>query len=132
MEESPVEKIKQFNGIVEDFLKQTSPLVGSTYYFFFTKLIKVNSTMPIKCACEYLIKHKNLILTRDVNYFNEKNNYSDELGELQSSYSGYDVMGEILRLSDIYYKLDESSRENVWDILQALLLLTLEYKAIMS
>ena len=37
------------------------------------------------------------------------------------------TLSEIMRLKDIYYKLDKDSRENVWAILQALLQLSIEY-----
>ena len=37
------------------------------------------------------------------------------------------VMHEIFRLKDIYYNFDENSKKNVWQILQALVQLSLEY-----
>ena len=121
------EKIKTFNMIIEDFLKQTTPLVGTSYYFYFTKITKVNCTLPIKYASDHLIKYKDNILTKDISYFNDPNTYSQQLNELQKSYSSNDIMFEILRLKEIYYKINEESRDNVWDILQALLQLTIEY-----
>jgi hypothetical protein len=125
--ETKVDKIKAFNSIIEDFLKQTTPIVGTTYYFYFTKLIKVNSTLPINYASSHLLKYKDKILSKDISYFSDKNNVSEEISELESKYNNNDIMFEILRLKDIYYKLNETSRDNVWDILQALLLLTIEY-----
>ena len=125
--ETRVNKIKTFNIIIEDFLKQTTPIVGTTYHHYFTKLIKANATLPIQYASSHLLKYKDKILTKDVSYFSDKNNYSEQLNELESNYNNNDIMFEILRLKDIYYKLNESSRDNVWDILQALLQLTIEY-----
>ena len=117
--ENRTEKIKSFNMIIEDFLKQTTPLVGTSYYFYFSKLVKANATLPIKYATEHLIKYKDKILTKDITYFNDPNTYSQQLNELQQSYSSNDIMYEILRLKEIYYKINEESRDNVWDILQA-------------
>ena len=125
--ETRVDKIKTFNMIIEDFLKQTTPIVGTTYFYYFKKLIKVNATLPINYASSHLLKYKEKILNKDISYFSDKNNISEEISELESKYNNNDIMFEILRLKDIYYKLNESSRDNVWDILQALLLLTIEY-----
>jgi len=125
--ETRVDKIKAFNSIIEDFLKQTTPIVGTTYYFYFSKLVKANATLPINYASSHLLKYKEKILNKDISYFSDKNNISEEISELESKYNNNDIMFEILRLKDIYYKLNESSRDNVWDILQALLLLTIEY-----
>lgn len=125
--ETRVDKIRAFNSIIEDFLKQTTPIVGTTYYFYFSKLVKANATLPINYASSHLLKYKEKILNKDISYFSDKNNYSEQLNELESNYNNNDIMFEILRLKDIYYKLNESSRDNVWDILQALLQLTIEY-----
>jgi len=125
--ETRTEIIKSFNMIIEDFLKQTTPLVGTTYHHYFTKLTKANATLPIQYSSHHLIKFKDKILNKDISYFSDDKNYSEELNALNITYSSNDVMFEILRLKEIYYKLNESSRDNVWDILQALLQLTLEY-----
>ena len=125
--ETHIDKIKIFNFIIEDFLKQTSPIVGTSYYHYFTKLIKVNSTLPMQYATSHLLKFKDKILNKDTSYFNDSNAYSEELTDLKNNYNENDIMYEILRLKEIYYKLNTTSQENVWDILQALLQLTIEY-----
>ena len=38
--ETRSDKIKNFNLILESFLSQTSPIVGTTYHFYFKKLLK--------------------------------------------------------------------------------------------
>ena len=38
---SKIEKIKEFNMILETFLSQLSPLVGTSYHHYFKKLIKL-------------------------------------------------------------------------------------------
>ena len=43
-----IEKVKEFNQIIESFLIQVSPIVGTSYHFYYKKLIKVNAIEPIK------------------------------------------------------------------------------------
>ena len=43
-----IEKVKEFNTIIESFLIQVSPIVGTSYHFYYKKLIKVNAVEPIK------------------------------------------------------------------------------------
>ena len=118
------DKIKSFNMILESFLLQTTPLVGTSYHHYFQKLIKVNSLVPIQHAIEHMVPFKNQILSKDERYFTNEDNYMDKINETKESSK---VLNEIMRLKDIYYKLEEESRENVWSILQALLQLTIEY-----
>lgn len=127
------EKIKTFNSILESFLAQTSSLVGTTYHFYFKQLIKVNAPLPIKCAADQMILFKKEILSKDEAYFDgtytdpEVTNKFNQVTEL-SKLPTEQVMSELLRLKDIYFKLDPESKENVWYILQALLQLCIEYK----
>ncbi len=131
--ETKAQKIKTFNSILESFLSQTTPLIGTTYHFYFKQLIKINAPLPIKCAVDYMILFKNQILNKDESYFDGTNsdntvttkfNEATELSKLPAE----QVMSELLRLKDIYYQLDNDSKENVWAILQALLQLCIEYK----
>lgn len=129
--ETKADKIKAFNSILESFLSQTTPLVGTTYHFYFKQLIRINAPLPIKCASEHMIMFKDQIMNKDESYFNGTNdstvtNKFNEVTEL-SNLPTEQVISELLRLKDIYYQLDVSSRENVWAILQALLQLSIEY-----
>ena len=45
---SKIENIKEFNNILETFLGQLVPLIGTTYHHYFKKLIRMNATMPIQ------------------------------------------------------------------------------------
>ena len=114
--------IKAFREIVllESFLVQTSPLIGTTYHHNFLNIIKVNATLPINHAIKHLLNYKDQILNKDENYFIAENNYIED--------SNDNILSEIIRLKDIYYKLNNDSKENVWSILKALLQLTIEYK----
>ena len=118
--ETASDKIKTFNSILESFLAQTSSLVGTTYHHYFLKLIKINAPVPINFAIKHLLIYKEKILNKDESYFTNKD--VSEFAQVTDN-----ILGEILRLKDIYYKLDEDSKENVWSILQALLQLTIEY-----
>jgi hypothetical protein len=123
------EIIKSFNTIIESFLLQTSELVGTTYYSYFKKIIKVNSLIAIDSAISYLLPFKDKIFAKDETYFTNENNYMDKVNDsgINDKFTSDKVLSEIFRLKDIYYKLNEESRENVWAILQALVQLTLEY-----
>ena len=46
--------IKNFNLILGDFLQQISPIIGTTYHHYFTKLIKINAVEPIKLFSYYV------------------------------------------------------------------------------
>jgi hypothetical protein len=128
--ETRADKIKTFNSILESFLAQTSNIVGTTYHYYFKKLVTSNAPLPIKYASEHMLMFKDQIMAKDERYFhssdnnlNDKINQVTELSQLQPD----KVLSEIMRLKDIYYKLDSDSQENVWQILQALLQLTIEY-----
>lgn len=119
------EKIKQFNGILESFLLQTSQLYGTTYHSKFKQLIKINSIMPIQHAVSHLLPFKDKILSRDESYFINENNYIENFNNI--NLENTTILEEILKVKDIYHQLDVESKENVWSILQALLQLSLEY-----
>jgi hypothetical protein len=123
------EKIKLFNSIIEDFLAQTSELIGTSYYTYFKKVIKINSLIAIENSIAFLIPHKNKIFNKDESYFYDESNYLEDLNktELGTQYNSDTILSEIFRLKNIYDKLDADSKENVWSILQALLQLTIEY-----
>lgn len=124
-----IEIIKSFNSIIESFLLQTSELVGTTYYTYFKRVIKVNSLIAIENAITYLLPFRNKIFAKDETYFTNENNYMDTVNDgcVNNKVSNDKVLSEIFRLKDIYYKLNAESQENVWSILQALVQLTLEY-----
>ena len=118
------ESVSSFNEILGSFLVQISPLVGSSYSSKFELLIKANSTMPIEQFLCHALQHEEKILKRDEEYFKNTKNISSELK------SDSAVMDEILKLQNIWSKIDESSKSNVWDIFQAMLVLGEEYVSI--
>lgn len=120
-----VEKIKSFNEILETFLQQLSPIVGTTYHYYFKQLIKVNSTMPIKAFLVEVTPYREKIFNKDESYFMdiEENAADDRVNDDE-------VLTEILRLKDIYSKLDDKSRSEVWNYFQALIVISDEYKSL--
>ena len=123
------DKIKDFNCIIESFLLQISESIGTTYITYFKKAVKVNSLIAIENGIRFMLPHKEKIFNNDESYFNDDTNLIEQLNDtpLQQSYSSDKIMAEIFRLKDIYYKLDEVSKKNVWNILQALTQLMVEY-----
>ncbi len=111
--------IKQFNEILNSFLIQVAPHVGTTYQTKFEQLIKYNAVLPIEQFLVYAIPLREKILSRDESYFSNADNHKASVEE--------SVLGEILRLQGIYHNIDEVSKQNVWDIFQALLYLGEEY-----
>jgi hypothetical protein len=123
------EIIKSFNTIIESFLSQTSELVGTTYYTYFQKITKVNSLIAIENGIRFMLPHRTKIFNKDDSYFSDDEILLNELSSssITNKYSADQILNEIFRLKDIYYKLDSVSKDNVWDILQALTQLMIEY-----
>ena len=118
---SVAEKIKTFNSILEDLLKKLEPIIGSSYHSYFTKYIKYNYVYPIQQFILYAIPMKEKILNRDETYFTNTENHTEH-------FTGYDEgLQEILRLKGIWEKLDNKSKDGLWDITQVLLFTSLEY-----
>lgn len=122
------EIIKSFNSLIESFLSQVSDLIGTTYYTYFKKIIKVNSLIAIENGIIFMLPHKEKIFTNDDSYFTDDNVIENiDCKKISENYSSDKILSEIFRLKDIYYKLDNESKENVWNILQALTQLMIEY-----
>jgi|TARA_Y100000816_G_C26047774_1_gene549173 hypothetical protein len=121
---SKVEKIKSFNEILETFLKQLSPIIGTTYHFYFQKLVKANAVMPIQQFLLEVLPFKEKIMNKDESYFYQiESNAEDKIGGDEQ------VLTEILRLKDIYTGLDKQSQSEVWNYFQALIILSEEYQS---
>lgn len=104
--------IKQFNDISIDFLTQTSSLVGSSYLYKFKLMTKVNCVYAIDSFIQNVLPYKNKIVNRDETFFMNKSidNYMDD----------------IIGIKQIYHTLDEESKNNIWEIVLALVYLAEE------
>jgi hypothetical protein len=112
--------IVQFNEILSSFLIQVVPIVGSTYYNNIQKIVKYNSALPIENFLYYAIECRDKIMSRDESYF-----LDDEL--IKTSIEREEKLDEIFKLKNIYMFLDDTSKNNVWEIFQALLILGEDY-----
>lgn len=112
--------IVQFNEILLSFLVQIVPLVGSTYYNNLQIVIKINSALPIENFLYYAIECRDKIMNRDESYFRD-NTIISKSGVRENK------LDEIFKLQNIIDYLDPISKDNVWDIFQALLILGEEY-----
>ena len=106
--------INKFNGIVLNLLEQTSSLTGSSYLMKFNILIKINSAKPIDMFITHALPHKEYILSKNEHFF-----------IMKSKESKLDF-NQVIGITDIYYKLDEDSKNNIWDIIMALMYLAEE------
>ena len=115
------EKIKEFNNVVSSLINQLSDNIGIAYIKKFDDIIKYNSLLPIEQFLIHALPIRDKIINRDVSYFSNETNFSDITNDDK------DIIDEILNLKNIYYKLDENSKSNIWDFFQAMLILAEEY-----
>lgn len=108
--------IKKFNEISIDFLSQTSKLVGSKYLFKYKIVTTLNSVYAIDIFIRRILPHKHQIYSKDEEFFLEKSN--------DNEYNEY--LNDITGIKQIYHTLDNQSKENIWDILLALVCLAEE------
>lgn len=127
---SKTEIIKEFNSILETFLFQLSSLMGSTYHHYFKKLIKINAILPIQQFSNNVYVYKEKIMSEDESYFfNYGSNQKEEINQFKKYFKTdhETTLNEILRLSDIYIKLDNESKKEVWAYFKAMIILSEDY-----
>ena len=112
--------IKQFNNLLQSFLVQISPLIGTSYLTYYKQFIKINSIAPIQFFIENIYIHKKKIINKDENYFN-----NDDV--LKYYNNDQYKLNEIFKLRGLYNKIDDESKNNTWTYLHALVGLTEEY-----
>lgn len=115
------DKVKNFNEILNSFLIQVSPIIGTTYHNYFENLIKYNSILPMEQFLVNCLPVREQILNREEKFFDDDIKTKENFG-----HDEYKI-NEIFRLKNIYKNLDDDSKSNVWDIFQALLILGEEY-----
>ena len=123
-----IEIIKNFNSILGDFLQQVSPIIGTTYHHYYNQLIKANAILPVQYFIKYVHQSEKPLVkyieSRNEAYFENTDNHKEHV---EGTKYGDSALMEIIRLQGIYSQLSKDSKDNVWDILQALLQLSNEY-----
>ena len=122
--------IKEFNSILESFLSQLSQMIGTSYHRYFKNLVKVNAILPIQQFCNNVYIYKEKIMNEDESYFFYNMDEKKEEINNFNSYFKIDqevTLTEILRLTDIYFKLDTDSRKEVWSYFKAMIILSEDY-----
>lgn len=114
----------KFNTILKQLLDDTKSIVGTTYLVNFNLVLMFNQELPIQTFCKYCLKYKEQILSKDPEYFLNTDLYERELSDNDDK-SYY--LNEILNLKEIYTNIDDESRDNLWDILEALVVLSEKY-----
>ena len=122
---SRAEKIKEFNNIINSFLIQISPLIGTHYHSHFERLIKINSLLPIQHFLEYGMPHREEIINKNESYFSNHNNHVNNFDNNDN------LINEILKLEDVYFKLSPESQEEIWNYFQAMVIITEEYRKLL-
>ena len=115
------QKIKSFNSIVKSFLLRMAPHLGTSYHYYFNQMLRANAVAPIEQFVKFAIPLRENILSKDEKFFLDDSNYEKYVKKGEQSFV------ELLRLKDVWGQLDEKSKENVWKIFQALLILSEEY-----
>ena len=102
----------EFNNILLILIKQLAPYIGTGYAVKFETVISTNVVLPIEQFLVHALPLREFIENKDSNYF-YNNNFTDD----------NDILCEILRLKDIYLIIDDESKDNIWEYLQAMLIL---------
>lgn len=107
--------VKQFNLIVEDLLTQTTNLLGTKYLSNFKMLIRFNSILPIEKFTEFIYPYKEHIMNKHVDFFVKEPVNFEDYNNIKCN--------DIIDLKQIFLSIDDESKDNIWEILQALVLL---------
>ena len=109
--------IKQFNSIVEDLLQQTTSLLGTKYLFNFKTLLHFNYFLPIDKFTSTMLPYKHYIMTKNASFFMNKDVSLSEYANININNN------DIIDLKKIFMNIDNESKDNIWETLQALIIL---------
>lgn len=123
--------VKDFNSLLEALIQQVSPLTGNSYHFLFKNLIRFNAILPIQTFNEHVHKWEKQIEERDEAFFLNTDNVKNAANEVGHDISDNEtVLNEIFHLQGVWNNLDKDSKDNLWEMLQALKMLGDQYKTI--
>jgi len=118
---NPANIIKKFNSIVLDLLEQTIDLIGTKFLFNFKLMTKMNAIAPIEKFTTTMLPYKKYINSRDINFFINQSKTFDHYDNINQN--------DMIDLRNIFLNIDSESQENIWDILDALIILAEERKS---
>ena len=122
------EIVNKFNKITGQLLNDMKDIIGGTYSQKFNLLIRVNSTFPINKFKINVMKFKPFILEKNPEYFSNENIILNEINSDPAYIEHKDYyMNEYYYLRNIYYRIDNKSRDNFCDILRVLVFLCESY-----
>lgn len=107
--------VKQFNSIVEDLLEQTTSMLGTKYLFNFKTLLHYNYFLPIDKFTNTMLPYKQYIMAKNTSFFMNKDINNFEYSNINNN--------DIIDLKKIFINIDNESKDNIWESLQALILL---------
>ena len=105
--------VKEFNRVSLDFLEQTSQIAGKKYLNKFKFITGINNMYAIDRFIKNVLPFKNYIIEKNEEFFLNKN-VDSEFAE------------DIAWIKETYFSLDDVSKDNVWNIVIALVLLAEE------
>ncbi len=111
--------VKEFNKISIDFLEQTSQIAGRKYLTKFRFITGINNMYAIDRFIKNVLPYKDYINARDEQFFLNTNVDNE-------------FMDDIIWIKETYFTLDDTSKENVWNIVTALVLLAEERQKLMN
>jgi hypothetical protein len=116
---SKIKVIKEFNEILEYLLIQVTPIIGDKYHNRFKQIVKANITLPIEQFLVHILPKRDKVLNKDESLFNSS--------LITETFDDNDLLSKILTLENNYKELQQSSKDNIWDFFQALLILGEDY-----
>lgn len=123
--------VKDFNTLLEALIQQIAPLTGNSYHLLFKNLIKMNALLPIQTFNEHAYKWKKQIDSCDESFFLNTDNVKDAATKVGHDISNNkDILNQIFHLQGVWNSLDKTSKDNLWEMLQALQMLGEQYKTI--
>ena len=126
-----IETIKKFNSLMNNFLKQISPLIGKSMQIYFNTAVKFNAMKGIESFFQYVAPFREQVLKEDEKYFYDVENYSKNINNVEKNHStnSGSYLNEILKFKQIYEKIkdNEKNKKNLWKYLKALLILSENY-----
>lgn len=127
---SKKEIIKKFNNIVKNLLDDMIDVIGKNYLTKFKLITRINSSLPIKKFRLNVLKFKSYIVEKNQKYFEDDSIIKKELDncpDIENDNEKEYYLNEYYSFRNIYYGINNDSKNNLWDILKVLIFLCESY-----